>query len=126
MVSQREQDGQVLVECDEQRRQERRGRDRRRRELLQEALVGTAVERTRDRLPATTARAEEVQTDERDENQGREEVDDQQVADEPESSDHLLFHFFFTFHIFFSPLPYKPLSSCQTFLASHFRTNWLS
>ena len=104
MVSQREQDGQVLVERDEQRRQERRGRDRRRRELLQEALVGTAVERTRDRLPATTAGAKEVQTDERDENQGREEVDDQQVADESESSVHF-FHFFFTSHIFFLHCP---------------------
>ena len=26
----------------------------------------------------------------------------------------------------FSPLPYYPLSFCQTFLSPHFRTDWLS
>ena len=84
MVSQRKQDCKILVQRDEQRRQEGRRGDRRRCKLFKVALVRASSVGSEAGLAPTSTASEEVYAHEGDEDQRGEEIDDEQVTDEPE------------------------------------------
>ena len=84
MVSQRKQDCKILVQRDEQRWQEGRRGDRRRRKLFKVALVRASSVGSEAGLAPTSTASEEVYAHEGDEDQRGEEIDDEQVTDEPE------------------------------------------